>query len=161
MRVRIIVPQSVPLANIASLLRAGVAVRLLQQPYAHAKVILVDGVRAFVGSENFSATSLDHDREVGLLIRGPSLVRIASVFAADWTCAAVPPVSHSGRYVVYPQTVEGLSALSAPVKPVWHVELRSGSALHYTGHTLPIQIKHAGAIAEPAAATTRGLPRPL
>lgn len=95
-RVRIIVPQSVPLANISSLLRARVAVRLLQQPYAHAKVILVDGVRAFVGSENFSATSLDHDREVGLLIRGPTLARILAVFAADWAHAA-QPVGHGVR----------------------------------------------------------------
>ena len=96
-RVRIIVPQGVPLANLSSLLRARVAVRLLLQPYAHAKVILVDGMRAFVGSENFSATSLDHDREVGLLIRGPALTRIAAVFAADWTRAVAPPVSRSLR----------------------------------------------------------------
>ncbi len=96
-RIRIIVPQSVTLPNIASLLRARVAVRLLQQPYAHAKVILVDGVRAFVGSENFSATSLDHDREVGLLIRGPTLSRISAVFAADWVRAAAPQVSHVVR----------------------------------------------------------------
>ncbi len=96
-RVRIIVPQSVPLANISSLLRARVAVRLLQQPYAHAKMILVDGTRAFVGSENFSATSLDHDREVGLLIRGPTLSRIAAVFAVDWFRAVAPHDSQQVR----------------------------------------------------------------
>ncbi len=59
-------------------------------------MILVDGVRAFVGSENFSATSLDHDREVGLLIRGPTLARISAVFAADWAHAA-QPVGHGVR----------------------------------------------------------------
>jgi phosphatidylserine/phosphatidylglycerophosphate/cardiolipin synthase-like enzyme len=35
--------------------------------YIHAKVIDVDSVKAFVGSENFSTASLDYNREVGLI----------------------------------------------------------------------------------------------
>jgi phosphatidylserine/phosphatidylglycerophosphate/cardiolipin synthase-like enzyme len=35
--------------------------------YIHAKVIDVDGARAFVGSENFSTASLDYNRELGLI----------------------------------------------------------------------------------------------
>jgi phosphatidylserine/phosphatidylglycerophosphate/cardiolipin synthase-like enzyme len=35
--------------------------------YIHAKVIDVDGARAFVGSENFSTASLDYNRELGVI----------------------------------------------------------------------------------------------
>jgi cardiolipin synthase len=35
--------------------------------YIHAKVIDVDGVKAFVGSQNFSTASLDYNRELGLI----------------------------------------------------------------------------------------------
>jgi cardiolipin synthase len=34
--------------------------------YIHAKVIDVDGTKAFIGSENFSTASLDYNRELGL-----------------------------------------------------------------------------------------------
>lgn len=35
--------------------------------YIHAKMVLIDGKRAFLGSENFSSTSLEHNRELGLI----------------------------------------------------------------------------------------------
>ena len=35
--------------------------------YIHAKMILADGVNAFIGSQNFSATSLKDNRELGLI----------------------------------------------------------------------------------------------
>jgi cardiolipin synthase len=35
--------------------------------YIHAKVIDVDGTRAFIGSENFSTASLEYNRELGLI----------------------------------------------------------------------------------------------
>jgi cardiolipin synthase A/B len=35
--------------------------------YIHAKVIDVDGAKAFVGSENFSTASLDYNRELGII----------------------------------------------------------------------------------------------
>jgi cardiolipin synthase len=35
--------------------------------YIHAKVIDVDGTKAFIGSENFSTASLDYNRELGLI----------------------------------------------------------------------------------------------
>lgn len=60
----------------------------------------------------------------------------------------------------YPQTAESLAALAALAAVGWHVEVRSGLALHYPGHTLRIQIERAGAITEPAHQITRGLPRP-
>lgn len=57
--------------------------------YIHAKVIEADygtrHARAFIGSENFSETSLDRNRELGLIISShPALASIAKTFAADF-----------------------------------------------------------------------------
>jgi hypothetical protein len=42
--------------------------------YVHAKVIDVDGTRAFVGSENFSTASFDYNRELGLITSARAVV---------------------------------------------------------------------------------------
>jgi phosphatidylserine/phosphatidylglycerophosphate/cardiolipin synthase-like enzyme len=42
--------------------------------YIHAKVIVVDGRRAFVGSENFSDSSLYYTRELGVVTSEPAVV---------------------------------------------------------------------------------------
>jgi phosphatidylserine/phosphatidylglycerophosphate/cardiolipin synthase-like enzyme len=68
---------------------AGVHVRTFpagaQEPYIHAKAIVADGDRAFVGSENFSATSLDRNRELGLRVDGPAVITgLVRTFARDW-----------------------------------------------------------------------------
>jgi phosphatidylserine/phosphatidylglycerophosphate/cardiolipin synthase-like enzyme len=46
---------------------AGVPLRSLHTPDCHAKAIVVDGARLYVGSQNFTATALDTNREVGVL----------------------------------------------------------------------------------------------
>jgi cardiolipin synthase len=56
--------------------------------YVHAKVLAVDAGtshgRAFVGSENLSDASLRHDRELGIVLVAPGLVRqVAAVVASD------------------------------------------------------------------------------
>jgi cardiolipin synthase len=66
------------------LARAGVHVS-----YIHGKVIEADygtsHAKMFIGSENFSSTSLNRNRELGLIISGhPVLSAIASTFAADF-----------------------------------------------------------------------------
>lgn len=61
----------------------------------------------------------------------------------------------------YPQNAQELAGLSALVDDGWHVEVRSGLALHYPGHTLRIGIEREGALADPAERATRGLPRPI
>jgi cardiolipin synthase len=63
----------------------GVAVRALASPYIHAKAIIVDGREAFVGSENLSSTSLDHNRELGILVRGADVLVLRRVFSRDWS----------------------------------------------------------------------------
>jgi phosphatidylserine/phosphatidylglycerophosphate/cardiolipin synthase-like enzyme len=54
-------------------------------PYVHAKVIVVDGARAYVGSANFTANALDANREVGLVVRDPAtLATIARTIDSDF-----------------------------------------------------------------------------
>jgi cardiolipin synthase A/B len=71
--------------RLAELSQAHVAVRFSGHLYMHAKLMLVDGVRAFVGSINFSTTSLDTNRELGVLLAEPVAPNLlASTFAEDW-----------------------------------------------------------------------------
>lgn len=73
-----------------SLSRVGIYPRRLFAPYIHAKVIVADTSVAFMGSENLSRTSLDRNRELGLIVRDGAVVhRIVQVFARDW--------QHAGR----------------------------------------------------------------
>ena len=78
-----------------ALSRSGVHVRTYAANaplYIHAKVIIADGSQAFVGSENFSSTSLDQNRELGILLSDPAVVaQLSSTFANDWGNATPLP----------------------------------------------------------------------
>jgi len=53
--------------------------------YIHAKMIIADDARAFVGSENFSAGSLDSNRELGIVIGDHAIIaHLMKTFAVDW-----------------------------------------------------------------------------
>jgi len=53
--------------------------------YIHAKVIVADGTTAFVGSQNFSESSLDYNRELGIITHDPILVGpIANTVTSDF-----------------------------------------------------------------------------
>ncbi len=57
--------------------------------YVHAKAIVVDDRLAFLGSENLSTTSLDDNRELGVILRnGPVVQRLERVFSSDWKVIA-------------------------------------------------------------------------
>ena len=72
----------------AELRAAGAEVRFLNSPYIHAKIVLVDRVRAYLGSQNFTATSLDLNREIGLIFDEPAgIARIARTFETDFAKA--------------------------------------------------------------------------
>ena len=79
-------------SDFTRLARAGVAISYFSSSdgfYIHGKVIEADGGtrhgRMFVGSENFSVTSLTANRELGLIISGrPALASVARTFAADF-----------------------------------------------------------------------------
>jgi phosphatidylserine/phosphatidylglycerophosphate/cardiolipin synthase-like enzyme len=54
----------------------------------HVKSIVVDGARAYIGSENLSYTSLSKNREVGLGVTdAAAITSIAHTFDADWAAA--------------------------------------------------------------------------
>ncbi len=42
--------------------------------YLHAKAIVVDGTVAFIGSQNFSTSSLEYNRELGVITSDPAVV---------------------------------------------------------------------------------------
>ena len=76
----------------AKLARAGIRISYYSSPagfYIHGKVIEADygtaHAKVFIGSENFSNTSLNDNRELGLITSGHAVMSaIASTFAADF-----------------------------------------------------------------------------
>ena len=88
-RVRLIVSPSTDFAaERGALAAAGVDIRLSSSLYIHAKVIVADGERAFVGSQNLSATSLDQNRELGIVVDDPvNLARLTRTFEIDFRAA--------------------------------------------------------------------------
>lgn len=88
-RVEVVLPApavgATPSPDVARLVSGGVQVRWSLVLYMHAKLIVADHALAFTGSENFSATSLDANREVGLLLANPTAVAtLDATFATDW-----------------------------------------------------------------------------
>ncbi len=59
--------------------------RVTTSPYIHAKSILADGKLAYVGSINFTANSMENNRELGILTKTPRVLRaLAETFEEDW-----------------------------------------------------------------------------
>jgi phosphatidylserine/phosphatidylglycerophosphate/cardiolipin synthase-like enzyme len=57
--------------------------------YIHAKAVVVDGASVFLGSQNFSVSSLDYNRELGLVTDDPALVgAVSQTISADFAGAA-------------------------------------------------------------------------
>jgi cardiolipin synthase A/B len=57
--------------------------------YIHAKEIVVDGREAFVGSQNFSWTSLQENRELGIVVSDREILsQLAQTFAGDYRGAS-------------------------------------------------------------------------
>ena len=69
----------------------GFQVRFIRNPMLHAKLILVDGALAYTGSINLTPTSLDRNREVGLLIDNATAVgHLRAQAEADWSAGTAP-----------------------------------------------------------------------
>jgi HKD family nuclease len=113
-------------AALDALASSGVHVRVLSssQVYIHAKVICVDCVggvgTVFVGSENFSTSSLSYNRELGVITTTPKVVRAVDAavnadYAVGTTVAPVrtptPPKSPGGGSAV---TVTSIEASVSP-----------------------------------------------
>lgn len=73
-------------AEAALLAKVGVKqVIFTQHVKMHAKAMVADGSWAFVGSENLTANSLNRNRELGILVRDPAVVRsLVQTTAKDW-----------------------------------------------------------------------------
>jgi len=68
-----------------ALQQAGVQVRWLPSPDLHAKAVVTDGRFAYIGSVNFTWSSLGHNRELGLVTADEEAVaRIAATFDGDF-----------------------------------------------------------------------------
>ena len=94
-RVRMILPapsgRDHDALGVALITAAGAQVHRLPQShlYVHAKAIIVDVRRAFVGSENLSAASLDHNRELGVIVADTGAIQaLESTFDGDWAQAS-------------------------------------------------------------------------
>lgn len=88
---RMILPSSINAADqrdVAFLRSHGCQVRLLpvKPVYMHAKMI-VGGSLAFIGSENFTQTSLEANREMGLILGGSDIAKLRDQFNRDWASA--------------------------------------------------------------------------
>lgn len=70
---------------------AGATVRAVGAPPIDGKVAVADGRLLYVGSVNLSPTSLDDNREIGLLLQQPDLAaRASGIVASDATVGSPP-----------------------------------------------------------------------
>jgi cardiolipin synthase len=106
--VRVIVPMCDknpnPLYNyqfLTKLASVGVQARVMPSPatpttpYMHGKMITVDGHVSYIGSVNFSINSMEHARELGIVLSNADVVtNIEKVFEQDWAVSvssSLPP----------------------------------------------------------------------
>ena len=72
----------------SQLVDAGVKVRTYPSDgplYIHAKVVVADGGSMFLGSQNFSVSSLDYNRELGIITGDPALIAaVSQTVSADF-----------------------------------------------------------------------------
>jgi phosphatidylserine/phosphatidylglycerophosphate/cardiolipin synthase-like enzyme len=65
-----------------------IPVKWMTNPNVHVKALVVDGTWVYVGSENLSWTSLNNNREVGLLTSDAAAVKVVTdTFSHDWGAA--------------------------------------------------------------------------
>ncbi|MBU2738360.1 phospholipase D-like domain-containing protein [Acidithiobacillus concretivorus] len=89
---KVILPASINAQDkqdVAFLRAHGVQVRLMpvKPIYIHSKAV-ISGNEAFIGSENFTETSLEANREMGLLLNGRPVSELQAQFNRDWAKAA-------------------------------------------------------------------------
>lgn len=69
----------------AFLAAKGIPARYMVSPGVHVKAIVADGARAYMGSENLSWTSLEKNREIGLIVLEADGVKtMHDTFESDW-----------------------------------------------------------------------------
>jgi cardiolipin synthase A/B len=74
--------------GINTIKQGGVQVQEDSHLYMHAKMMLIDGQKAFVGSENISTQSLDQNRELGIIVADQGvLYTLQQTFQQDWSAS--------------------------------------------------------------------------
>ncbi|MDB4946541.1 MAG: phospholipase [Labilithrix sp.] len=70
---------------VSDLKAAGVPLRGVLTPYIHSKVVVVDGTKVFVGSQNFTVTALTQNREIGVVTdNAVEAKKVDDVIAGDF-----------------------------------------------------------------------------
>jgi len=78
-------------APFTKLAAAGATVRAVGAPAIHGKVVVADDRTLYVGSVNLTPTSLDDNRELGLLLAEPQIAaEVGAIVAADAAGGAAP-----------------------------------------------------------------------
>jgi phosphatidylserine/phosphatidylglycerophosphate/cardiolipin synthase-like enzyme len=80
--------------GVTTLLSGGVNAVCKSFLYIHAKMVLADygtaQAQAYIGSENFSCTSLNQNRECGIIVTEPAILdRLNTTYASDWAKPSV------------------------------------------------------------------------
>ena len=78
-------------AAFTKLAAAGATVRAVAAPAIHAKVVVADGRAVYLGSANFTATSLDRNRELGLRLDDAAVARRVAATIADDAARGTSP----------------------------------------------------------------------
>lgn len=108
-KVRVLAPEcdenpdpTFDLPYLAELATGGATVRAMpgpsaaSLPYQHAKMIVVDDVRAYIGSVNFSTGSTTDARELGIVFADTIAIQmISETFESDWALGLTPPPASS------------------------------------------------------------------
>ena len=88
--VRVVMPPQTNTASQQHIVHGGVHLRILNnktnQLYMHAKMMISDGHKAYIGSENPSSYSLQMNRELGILLKDSNNIhRLELAFRTDWS----------------------------------------------------------------------------
>ena len=68
-----------------TLSKGGVSVQTLTTPYIHAKAVIVDGAKMWMGSQNFTTNALTNNREVGLFTtKASEIAKVQAAMDADF-----------------------------------------------------------------------------
>jgi cardiolipin synthase len=87
-------PNLVKAATVAPILAAGGHVLALTMPYEHAKAAIIDDDLVYVGSVNYTAGSMDNNREVGIAVANKTLSKdLEKYFQRFWPMGVAVPAN--------------------------------------------------------------------
>lgn len=88
--------------HLKELAAAGVLTKVMptpesvERPYMHSKMMIADGVTAYVGSVNFSRNSTTYARELGIIFSETEPIKeMLSIFEKDWAAAITAPAENA------------------------------------------------------------------